>query len=226
YTFFDNTEEMEKILSHFEKSNEKYDCIYTGYFGSHRQLEMVQNFISNHRESLVVVDPIMGDNGNLYAGFSEDYPEKIRSFIKYAHIITPNLTEAYLLTGKDYCDEPSKEEIDEILEALIKLGAKKIMLTGVKEGDKIGVITYDSENMRKSFYKKDRIYKMLHGTGDTHTSAFIGAYLCSGDFEKSVYIATEFVSMCIDSTISDTDAPWYGINFEDKIKDLISMVKK
>mgnify|MGYP000514972503 FL=1 len=69
FSFLDLTDEMPKIISEWKKLEVQFDAFYTGYLGSPRQIHIVSDFIDDFRrpDGLVVVDPVLGDNGRLYA---------------------------------------------------------------------------------------------------------------------------------------------------------------
>ena len=108
YTFKDTTEEMRNTLNHFDSLGEKFDCIYTGYLGSKDQVKIVLDFIKGHKESLIITDPVMGDNGRLYSGFEKDYPEYMLELCNVSDIVIPNLTEACLLTNTPFVESPTE----------------------------------------------------------------------------------------------------------------------
>ena len=114
YTFKDTTEEMRNTLNHFDSLGEKFDCIYTGYLGSKDQVKIVLDFIKGHKESLIITDPVMGDNGRLYSGFEKDYPEYMLELCNVSDIVIPNLTEACLLTNTPFVESPTESHLERI----------------------------------------------------------------------------------------------------------------
>lgn len=108
YSFLDLTEEMEHIIENWEKLGIRFDTFYTGYLGSPKQAQIVEAFISKFRREndMVVVDPVLGDNGHLYKGITGEMVTEMKRLVRQADIITPNLTELYYLL-----DMPSQEHI-------------------------------------------------------------------------------------------------------------------
>ena len=49
------------------------------------------------KETKVLVDPVMGDDGEEYPIYTEELCEKMRMLVREAAVITPNITEALLL---------------------------------------------------------------------------------------------------------------------------------
>ena len=100
YTFRDLTEDFPAVLQHWKSLNLKFDFIYSGYLGSERQIDTVlflkQEFLAENGK--LVVDPVMGDEGKLYTGFTDSFVQKMKELCKAADYILPNRTEACLLT--------------------------------------------------------------------------------------------------------------------------------
>lgn len=99
FSFLDLTDEMPKIISEWKKLEVQFDAFYTGYLGSPRQIRIVSDFIDDFRqpEGLVVVDPVLGDNGHLYTNFDDSMIGEMKHLITKADVITPNLTELFYL---------------------------------------------------------------------------------------------------------------------------------
>lgn len=133
YTFHDLTGEMALIEAHWRREGFHFDALYTGYLGSREQIELVKNYFRDfgHRDNLIVVDPVMGDNGKLYAGFTPDFAREMARLAGEADVIVPNLTEASYLLGIPYRTDRNEEELHELLRDFAGLGAKNVVLTGV-----------------------------------------------------------------------------------------------
>lgn len=225
YTFSDQTEEMKKILNHFDSMGEKFDCIYTGYLGSVKQVDIVSDFIDNHPESIIITDPVMGDNGKLYSGFSMDYPSAIARLCKKSDIILPNLTEACLLTNTPYISQNiGSDYLAKVMDGLSKI-SKKSVVTGVKEDESISVYIGEEKGKYCLSSKSPLIDRQFHGTGDTFASAFAGFFTLGLSLEQSAKNATEFTQMCIEHTNNDKDSQWYGLRFEECLHHLYDMKK-
>lgn len=101
YTFLDLTDEMRKILAHWRELSIRFDAVQTGYFAAPAQMAMVREFLEG-RELLRFIDPVLGDGGALYSIYDDAVVEAMRAFCRGADVITPNVTEAALLTGIPY----------------------------------------------------------------------------------------------------------------------------
>lgn len=217
FTFCDMTEQMLPIAQHWQQQKLGFDAVYTGYLGSPEQLARVQEILSRlaQPEQLVLVDPVMGDNGTLYTGFTADYARQMRELCAGADVIVPNLTEAALLLDRPYREEYSESELLRLLKELGDLGAGLVVLTGVqKKPDQLGAAAYRSRDGQCFTYFRRRQEQSFHGTGDLFASALLGG-LCRGLKPKqAVALAVDFVVESIEKTLTDPQRRWYGVNFE------------
>ncbi len=230
YTFLDLTDEMEKILDHWKALDIKFDGILSGYMASSKQIDVVSEFMKEKKKegSLVVIDPVLGDNDlsdveTVYYDRMSDILLSMKKFVGLADVITPNLTEACLLTGRKYPEKYlSEAEIKEILLALSDLGPKKIAITSVMT---------DSANMKVAVLDKDNdLFEMIdcgyikrpfHGTGDIFAAVLLGALLNKKSMLEASKKAVEFIKSCINETVILNDMKIeYGVIFEKALKTL------
>lgn len=202
YKFIDLTDHMEGYIEHWASIEADFDCIYTGYLGSSRQIDIMARFIQDFSrdEQLVVIDPVLGDNGRLYKSFDDKMVEKMREFIGQAGIITPNLTEAALLLNRPYTTRLEDDEIKEWLLSLAEMGPKTVIITGVPDvqSEKVThVIAYNSEDDR--FWKVECSYIPAHfpGTGDGFTSVVVGSLLKGDSLPIALDRAAQFILSAI-----------------------------
>jgi len=224
FTFTDLTEDMPKIKEHWAKENINFDCIYTGYLGSAKQIDYVCDLLSLlKKDGLVVVDPAMADNGKLYYGFDENFVKKMASLCARADYLLPNVTEASFLTGVPYKTEYDREYIDLLLSKLTELGAKNIILTGISyKKETTGVVVY--ENGKYQYYEHVKLPNSCHGTGDIYASAFVGGLMNDKSAFLSAKISADYVLECIKDTATEENH-WYGAKFEPSLYKLIKWVK-
>ena len=221
YTFRDLTDDIPAIAAHWQKEGIKFDAVYTGYLGSEKQIEYVKDILATLRSenAVSVVDPAMADGGKLYPAFDAAFVESMKSLCAKADIIVPNITEACFLTGIEYKESYDEAYIDSLLAALVELGARTVVLTGVGyEADKTGVVVY--ENGKKGYYCHKRISEGCHGTGDVFASAFVGAYMQGKTLLEAATIAADYVVLCIEKTAGDQNHR-YGVKFELALPDLV-----
>lgn len=225
FTFRDLTEDLPAINKHWVEKDIKFDAIYTGYIGNKSQVEYILNIVKTTLKdgAPLIVDPAMGDNGNLYVGFDKEFVSYMAKLCAKADVILPNLTEAaYLLDEECRLANYDKQYIEGLVRRLAGLGAKSVVLTGVsfKEGE-VGICIYDSKDDKTSYFIHDKIGHSFHGTGDVFSSAFVGAVLNGKSYLESAKIAANFVKQSIALTIENKDEHWYGVNFEKLIPNYI-----
>lgn len=182
YSFLDLTDEMPKMIAGWKKLEIEFDAIYTGYLGSPRQIQIVSGFIDDFRreDTLIVVDPVLGDNGRLYAGMTKEMVLEMRVLARRADVLTPNLTELFALLDRPYQHECSDELLKEALKALSAQGPDTVIITGVPvvgRPDLTSVVASSRSDGRA--WKVTCPYLPAHypGTGDAFTSVVTGA-LC------------------------------------------------
>ncbi len=172
------------------------------------------------------VDPAMADNGSLYAGFTADFVDAMKSLCAEADVVVPNLTELCLLT-----DTPYREDYDDsaIRAMLRKMAAQKspssagyVLMTGAHHGEDLGVLCYDSKSDTFLEAYNEQLPVRFHGTGDLFASCMAGALTKGFSMQEAMQLAVDFVLECIRCTMKDPDKRWYGVNFEQALPYLIS----
>lgn len=223
FTIHDLTDEMPAIINHWIKEGLTFDAIYTGYIGDMRQFDMIKNMrCLLNPGGLLIVDPAMADHGKLYPALSENIVEGMRSIVREADIILPNLTEAAFLLGEEYKESYTKEEISEILRKLAAMGPEMVILTGVSyEADKIGAAAYFKKEDRTVEYFTSKMRESYHGTGDIFSSVLTANLLNGKDIYEALKDACEFIVDSIKKTLPD-ESHFYGVKFEQVLADRMS----
>ncbi len=227
FTFRDLTSDIEPIMAHWKKENIGFDAIYTGYLGSFEQLDLMHKLFAEFRgkDTKVIVDPCMADNGKLYPGFTPEFALAMGKLCSEADIIVPNLTEASYMLGIPYVAGGYDEEyIVDVLKKLASLGAKQIVLKGIVfdsdqksvKGVKgqIGIVSYNSENGKISWYFHEKMSQSYHGTGDIFASVLVGGLTRGLSLEDAYALAGDFVVESIRVTMTEDKEKWYGVDFE------------
>ncbi|MCQ2462568.1 MAG: pyridoxamine kinase [Clostridia bacterium] len=225
YTFRDLTDEMPKIEEHWVREGLKFDSIYTGYLGSFEQLKYVGDIIDSFPGAKVIIDPVMGDNGKLYTGFTEEFAAAMAKLCAKADVILPNFTEAaYMLGDMSVLEANDEQSVKAVIMRLAALGAKNVVLTGVHYDDKhLGVAAYNGETGEITTYFRDKIDVSMHGTGDVYASTFTGAYMKGRSLEQAARAATDFTVLCIEKTMPDIKEHWYSVEFEAAMHELVNI---
>ena len=230
FTYRDLTDDLIPIKDHWKTLDLRFDAFYTGFLGSFEQIDLVKRIIKElkGKASLVIVDPVMADNGELYSIFSKDFPSGMRKLCEEADVIIPNITEAVMLLDEEFIKGPySKDYIEGLLKRLGKIGAKKIILTGVHfDEKKLGAAAYDVDTGVISYSFHETIPGYYHGTGDVFGSVVVSALVKGLDLAKANEIAVELTAESIMRTkVAGTDIR-FGVNFEEGLGKLISRIKE
>ncbi|MCL2528456.1 MAG: pyridoxamine kinase [Defluviitaleaceae bacterium] len=218
FTYRDLTDDILPIATHWQSLGLGFDAIYSGFLGSYKQVEIVSGFIDRFRtaDNLVMVDPVMADNGVLYKTFAPDFPQEMLRLCKKADLIVPNMTEAALLLGETYKEGPYTETyISGILKKLASLGSKLIVLTGVCFDDKsIGAAAYDCATGQIDYAMAARIPGFYPGTGDVFGSTLLAGLLNGKGLACATEFAVKYVASSINRTYTAGTDSRFGINFE------------
>lgn len=230
YTFLDLTDEMPKISEAWKQEMLDFDAIYTGYLGSVRQMNIVQKVFEDYKkeDGLILIDPVLGDNGKLYKGFDQAFADEMAKLCSKADVILPNMTEASYMLHIPYVKEDYDEAyVRDVLKKLSEIGAKNAAITGISfEEDKIGIMAYDAEHDRYFSYFNRKIESFFHGTGDIFASTVMGALMNGFDLEESLRVAVDYTLECIRLTTENPNRRIYGVDFEDAIPYLIDRIGK
>ncbi len=227
FTFRDLTDEITPISDTLSELKIDFDAIYTGYLGSERQLQLVDKFFSDFGgdNTLIMIDPVMADNGKLYHGFTEEFANKMAKLCAKADLIVPNLTEASFMLGIEYRQDYDEAYIKEVLKKLTTLGCKRAALTGISFKEcEIGVYYYDGTTDTYYSYFNEKLPKSYHGTGDIYASATLGALMRGMSYEDSLSLAVDYTLECMKRTANDPNSRFYGVNFEEALPMYISRI--
>lgn len=216
YTFVDLTDTMEQYFSHWKNENVEIDCLYSGFLGSSKQIDILSAVIDefNLRDKLIVVDPVFADDGEIYKTFDNSIITEMHRLISKAHIITPNITEAELLIGGNILKNYSPQEIKKRLEKLCTLGPDICVITSVPMDDTVCSVAYDKSDNRFWRVKCDYVPAKYPGTGDIFTSVMCGALLQGDSLPVSMERAVSFVGSSIRATFGYKTEIREGVAFE------------
>ncbi len=229
YTLLDLTDEMKKIINHWDEIGVEFDAVYSGYMSSAKQIEITKEFMQKQKAkgAIIVVDPVMGDNALLdvktvYSDRMYELIDGMRDMCSVADAITPNLTEACLLLDYDYPKDAIDEgQICDLLKRLSNLGPEIVAITSVKDAESsMCVAVYDrAEDL---YFKVDCGYveRLFHGTGDIYASVFTGALMQKMSVKDAANIAAEFVRESIAKTVEHDSMPVrHGTLFETVLRE-------
>lgn len=229
FKFFDLHRKMEEIIPELKKQGFTFDGIYSAYLGSKEQVDTVCDFIDEfkNKDTIVLVDPVMADNGKLYSGFDKSFPEHMKKLCKKAHIIVPNITEAsFLLDKGGRLEFNGIEDLKDLMKRLCDLGPETSVLTGIEADNKLGAAIYNSKTNAFDIYLKDKIHKTFHGTGDLFASVLFSCLIKGAKEKQALKAAVEFTYSAMEATIKNKNAAWYGVDFETVLPRLFSLTKE
>lgn len=216
YTFHDLSADITDIARHWKSLDLQFEAIYTGYLGSASQVQIVSDFFDSFKtnNNFIVVDPVLGDSGKLYAGFNDEFVAQMKRLCAKADYIMPNMTEASFLLGIPYTESYDKAYAMDILKKLSALGCRTPVLTGVRSDSYEGAAAYDSETGEYFFSFGKHVDRQLHGTGDIFASVFTGALTLGKNVQEALDRAVKYIADCIEVTMPCADEMWYGSCFE------------
>jgi pyridoxine kinase len=192
---------ISQAVNHYKEIDINFDGIFVGYLGSIENVNETLVFLEgvNKKNSMIVFDPIFGDNGHFYSNFDKSYSDNLKKLAKYAFVMTPNFTEACILAHEDIPDEINEEELLKISRQLHDLGCENIIITSVplKDKNKIGTSIYNGKLDSIDLIICDRLEKSYPGTGDIFTSVLTGSLLNGFDLIKSTKKSCTFVEEAI-----------------------------
>ncbi len=225
-SFLDLDGEMQRIGDHFASLGLCFDAIYTGFLGSAAQIETVERFIERFggEGCCVFIDPVMGDDGALYSTYTDELVMGIKRLCHASAVLTPNLTEACILTDTPYPDTvPDRETALVLAESLCRklygIYGCEIALTGLHfDSDRIATCTLSGG--RFSIHEDSRIGRNYPGTGDLFASVMLGHLLSGADFETAAEAASRFTRRAIEYSETFAAPARDGVVFEPLLKEL------
>ncbi len=218
-TFLDLTGQMAPVTEHWKREGVTFDAVYTGFMGSREQMRLTAELIRTFKrsETVVVIDPVMGDHGKPYRTYTPEMCAAMCELAECADVLTPNRTEASILLGVPYdslrldtetgCRKWARE--------LSLDGRRSVVLTGVSvEEDTVGAVCYDRETDEISFVGARRVNSEFHGTGDLFASVLTGALVQGRNLTDAAQAAADFVSLTAAHTAAQDIPGREGVDFE------------
>lgn len=223
FVSLDLTPQLPAIMAHWRAMHLRFDAVYTGYLASAEQVGLVGALLDgmDERPALTLIDPVMGDNGALYAGFSDAFPQAMRTLCGRADVLTPNVTEACLLTGTAYSPVQDAAQTRRLLERLLELGCRAAVLTGLRVDGDMAVAALQRDGTG-TLVRTSYIPEVFHGTGDLFASTCAGALVQGAPLERAVRLAADYVALTLRRTVQAPDRRWYGVNFQETLPELMA----
>lgn len=218
FVFRDLTGEMEGSADHWAELGTRFDALYSGFVGSERQIGVLEDFLCRFRDrdTLVLVDPVMGDWGKPYRTYTPAMCQAMKSLARLADVITPNLTEAAILLDEPYERAPQSEAGLKVwLERLSAEGKRSVIITGVHPAvDCVGCASFDRETGRIALSAVHETPAQFPGTGDLFATVTLGALLGGKALKEAAELAVDFVGECARYTLELGTPLEEGVQFE------------
>lgn len=219
----DYTQRMRPYMDNWAANRLEFDGICTGFLGSVEQINIVEEFVDRFKRdnTLVMVDPVMGDYGRLYSSYTPEICREMKRLLRHADLLTPNLTEACQLLDIDYPEAGviHETELAKMAKALADKGPKQVVITGLSQDDWVMNFVYE-QNGRQCIVKDPKIGGDRSGTGDAFAAIVSGALVNGLSLEEAVEKATRFITKVLRYTV-ELDLPWnYGLAFEEYLTEL------
>lgn len=222
FTFLDTTDEMRRISAHWSQLSLHFQAIYTGFLGSAPQINLVEDFLRRFHapDTLLVMDPVMGDHGTPYKTCTPALRQGLRELVAQADVITPNLTEAAILLDIPY-HESQTADASELVRALSLQGQRSVVLTGYAAAPgQVGALCYDRDTRQVEAVQTDRVPQDFPGTGDLFASVLTGALTRGAPLLQAARTAVDFVGSCVARSVAEGADEAEGVDFEPLLRQL------
>lgn len=204
------TGQLEPFAEHWRKIGASFDAVSIGYLADPAQTQAVLAVLERFGQ-FVILDPVMGDHGQLYSGITDAHILAMRQLCQKADVLLPNMTEAARLTGLPYRQTPDTAYLSELAAGLLEFGAKAVLITGIR-WETGGIGFYGAHWKDGPFvYDGEYIPKRLHGTGDLFSAAFTGFLMAGVSVQEAGSLSAGFVRQAVAATNAVTP---YGVEFE------------
>lgn len=229
FTYRDLTEDLPAITEHWKSLDLHFSSIYSGFLGSPEQVDIVSNFIDtfNSDNTLVYVDPVMADEGELYSVFDDHMVDKMRELCEKADLLLPNITEACFLLKQPYQHGPyTRDYIEKLVRGLSDMGPEKVVLTGVYfDNEKLGAACYDRAEDKVEYAFSEKVPGQFHGTGDIFGSFCLAALLNGKSLLDSTQFAVDLTTECILRTVARETNRREGVDFEGVLPEMMKRLE-
>ena len=223
-TYLDLSDEMKLIFQHWHQVNLEFNALYLGYQGKKALEFWLNNFEQiKLKNNLVLIDPAMADHGKMYRGLDQDYVRQMRQLIHRATIITPNLTEAAFLLGKEKQENTLAVAQSLARELQEHFSVPNVIITGISlTNEKIAEVGVTQAESWSLIQPKQA--GSFFGTGDIFASAFLASVMRHNSLKDSCSIAADFVAQAIINTPKQD--PRLGPNYAAGLPNLVKQLKQ
>ena len=228
YELVDLTDHMESFGRCWAPWYGQIDAAYTGFLSNPKQAQVTRGLVEKLRSenTIVLVDTVLGDHGMRYPIFDEEMCRRVRELAFDADVITPNLTEACLLAGEPAeaaQDMQTRAELIQLASYLASQGPGTVVITGIRDEDRVANLAYSKEDSRCFWETNQRIGYSYSGTGDVLASVLCGGLTRGFPMGEVLRNACRFIGMALEETAEAGTDPREGILFEPFLGELIEM---
>jgi pyridoxine kinase len=205
FKLFDLTEQLPSFIDHWKALDLRFDAIYSGFLGSAKQADLVADFIKTFSkpETIVVVDPVMADFGKLYPSMPPEMVGEMTKLSSLSRVVTPNITEAAFMLGREVPDSLTPNQVKDWLKALADLGPAFPVITSlplITKKNRSTVAAYNREDGRFWLAGRPEVPTQYHGTGDIFSSVLTGSLLQGDSLPIALDRSCQFVATVIQVT--------------------------
>lgn len=205
------TGDMDAVCDHWQKIGADFDAVSVGYLCDPEQAAAVARLLERFG-GIRIIDPVMGDHGKLYRSITEAHVEAMRTLCRKGTVLLPNLTEAALLTGLPYWEQPTRDQCRQLLAGMEEFGAETVILTGVSRQEELGFV--GSHKGEEFSFFAPKVPRQCHGTGDLFAAVVTGALVLGKTPPQAATLAARFVARVIQAT---KEATPFGVSFEGEL---------
>ena len=222
----DTTSMLADYLDAWDQEGVELDAVYSGFLGSAEQVGVIERLYREHPTALRMVDPVMGDGGRKYPTYSDEMCEATGRLVEGADVLTPNLTEASILTHIPYeGQDVSDAYVRRMMDALLDRGAKVVVIKGVARNDGLIRNFVAGQDVDMDETSGERLPFLLHGTGDLFASGLLAAIMCGRSLKDAVGFAGALVH---DAMVVSREQPNYqqrGVSFESVLGEVTDLLR-
>ena len=230
FAMLDTTGFLDEYVDAWKTCPVELDAVYSGFLGAPEQVDVIKRLYAENPGALRVLDPVMGDGGEIYATYTPELCDAMKELVDGADVLTHNLTEASILTGLPYeGQEVPREQAERTADALLGMGARNVVLKGIRrrEGDRDVIENLVAgEHVEPCYIEHELLPYMLHGTGDLYCSGLLAAVMAGRTLEDAARFAGEFV---LEAMRVSCDQPQYlerGVSFEPVLWRVTDLVRE
>ena len=212
----DTTSILPDYLAAWKGIEVEIDAVYSGFLGAPEQVDIIRDIYATYPNALRVVDPVMADHGQVYPTYTPELCNAMAELACEADILTPNLTEAAIILGREWTGTNiSDDEAKDLIDALISKGAKNVVLKGIqREGENqirnfVGGVECDAFEVHNEF-----IPYMLHGTGDLYCSCLLAGIMAGKSLFEAAWFAGNLTRDAIEVSTKQPHFQERGVSFE------------